>query len=236
MNGMLFHCWQFIELYGKMVLPSGQKLMLLYDCHFVVKGLQLFWVVHSWFSHSSLALVKKTTFRVIRVCTYQEFSRFYQLPFIFELSECLLSKLFLAEFFLVICSSVSLLLPSNQFSCFLLQYTIDLKAFHFSSIVPARISISLSFSEACGSSPIRLSLIVLITSFLRGILSFFILRLNRSLVGDLISTAVDSSHCSCVQMIQLLVLGSWLHSEVLVDLFVLEEGVIYDRLVFCADG
>ena len=54
-----------------------------------------------------------------------------------------------------------MLFPSNQSSRFRTAepsisldtlYTIDLKAFHFSSTVPAGISVSLSFSKACRSS------------------------------------------------------------------------------------
>ena len=98
---------------------------------------------------------------------------------------------------LLISYSSSMLLPSNQCSCFFTAVpsfsldslkTINLKAFQFPSTVLAGISSSLSLSDVSGSSLILLILIVLVESFLIVDLSFLILRLTRSLVVDLVIT------------------------------------------------
>ena len=66
-------------------------------------------------------------------------------------------------------------------------YTIHLKAFYFST-APAGIPVSLLFSEACRSSLTQWILIILVVSFLMGILSFLIPCLTCSFVVDLIIT------------------------------------------------
>ena len=81
----------------------------------------------------------------------------------------LLSMLFLARFLLLIKSFCSILFSSNHSSCFLtpvlsfsLDTKTDLKAYHFSSTAPVKISASLSFNEACRLSVTLLILIVLV--------------------------------------------------------------------------
>ena len=90
-----------------------------------------------------------------------------------------------------------MLFPLNQFPGFLIAmpnfsldilYTIDLKVFHPSSAVPAGISGSLTFTEACRSSITLLIFIMLVARFLIGIWFFLILRPILSLVVDLVMT------------------------------------------------
>ena len=95
----------------------------------------------------------------------------------------LLSLLCTVNFLLLIIFSCSILFQLNQSLCFLITvlsfsldtlYTIDLKAFHFSSIVPARISACLSFSKACRPSLTLLNVCWLQASWLAFCLpSFF---------------------------------------------------------------
>ena len=172
----------------------------------------------------------------------------------------LLSKLFLAQFLLLISSSSSILFPLNKFFCFFtavlsfllnILYTIDLKVFYFFSTVTAGISASPSFSKACRSSLIQLTLRVLAVNSLTGILFFLILCLTHSSVVDLIITwsILQLTHLLALvfrksdimllhddEVNEVPVFASWLHLGVLVELSVFEVGVCNDQLVFCADG
>ena len=157
----------------------------------------------------------------------------------------LLSMLFLVRFLLLISSSSSMLFPFNQSLCFLTAvlsfslnylYMIDLKMFH-SSTIPAGILTSLSFSRGCRLSLTLLILILLVVSFLIGILSFLILSLTHSgLDYNRIRTAVGPSHhfyvqkvcqiiLSCDTVNKVPVFGFWMHPGVLVDLLVFDVGV-----------
>ena len=99
----------------------------------------------------------------------------------------------------------TMLFSWNQSLSLLLDilYTIDLKVFHFPSTVPTGVSVSLSFSEACRSSLTLLILIMMVVSFLIGILSFLILFLTYSWVVDMIIT------WSVLQLASLISLAFW---------------------------
>ena len=161
--------------------------------------------VHSWPTHSSylVSLKSECVWSLVTFVSHHSFLsslhvrrgswQYILYPNWAELS-FLLNMKFLARFLLLICSSSSVLFLLIQFSRFFTAvprffldtfYLIDLKAFHF------LLRYRLEFLLAChlarpAGYPWLLILIVLVVSFLGGILSFLILCLTQSLVVNYI--------------------------------------------------
>ena len=203
---MLFHWLRFIELCCKVVLPQRKKLVLFLSRLAVVLSGSLL-VPHSshavcvhkniW-DHWSLQVsgvqpLSSATiyFWVLCISGVEVETMFYICPWCSYLV-LWLSMLFLARFLLLINFSNSLLFPSNQSSCFLTSvsnFSLDTLWRQSTFLLRHLVEFQLvSRIVRPAGHPWLLILIVLVASFLIGILSFLILYLTHSLVVDLIIT------------------------------------------------